>query len=117
MVATPVPELTAGVLNAVPMVVGLWPVLITGMYAINKRNQKVAAAESAAAVSSALDQAKLEAETKLSEALAKAEKEKAEAIDQEVKKALEEAAKAEEEGEDGEPGEDGTGETKTEEDT
>jgi hypothetical protein len=113
---TPAPALTAGVLNAVPMVVGLWPVLLTGIYAINKRNQKVAASESEAAVADALDQAKLEAETKLSEALAKAEKEKAEAIEQEVKKALEEAAKTEEEGEEGQPGEEGTGETKTEED-
>jgi len=113
---TPAPELTAGVLNAVPVVVGLWPVLLTGIYAINKRNQKVAAAESEAAVADALDQAKLDAETKLSEALAKAEKEKAEAVEQEVKKALEEAAKAQEEDDDSDDGEEGTGETKTEED-
>jgi len=113
---TPAPALTAGVLNAVPMVVGLWPVLLTGIYAINKRNQKVAAAESEAAVADALDQAKLEAETKLSEALTKAEKEKAEAIEQEVKKALEEAEKAQEEADD-DGGEEGAAETKTEEDT
>ena len=113
---TPAPELTAGVLNAVPMVVGLWPVLLTGIYAINKRNQKIAAAESEEAVADALGQAKLEAETKLSEALAKAEKEKVEAIDQEVKKALEEAAKAQEKADDPDTGEEGTGETKTEED-
>lgn len=116
---TPAPELTAGVLNAVPMVIGLWPILLTGIYAINKRNQKVAAAESRAAVADALEQAKLEAETALSEALARAEREKAEAIEQEVKKALEEAAKPQEEQEEdkGEGGEEGSGETKTEEDT
>jgi formate dehydrogenase iron-sulfur subunit len=114
---TPAPEFTAGVLNAVPMVVGLWPVLLTGIYAINKRNQKVAAAESEAAVADALGKAALEAETNLSEALAKAEKEKMEAIEQEVKKALEEAARAQEEEDrgEGERGED-AGETKTEED-
>jgi len=113
---TPAPALTAGVLNAVPMVIGLWPVLLTGIYAINKRNQKVAAAEQKTAVADALDQAKQEAEAALSEALTKAEKEKAEAIEKEVKKALEEAAKPQEEGDDGGE-EEGPAETKTEEDT
>ncbi|MEX1329623.1 MAG: sulfate respiration complex iron-sulfur protein HmcB, partial [Desulfobacterales bacterium] len=34
---TPAPKLTAGALNVVPMVVGLWPVLLVGIYAINQR--------------------------------------------------------------------------------
>jgi hypothetical protein len=37
---TPAPKLTAGALSAVPIVVGLWPVLLTGIYAINKRKEK-----------------------------------------------------------------------------
>jgi len=41
---TPAPQLTAGALGAVPIVVGLWPVLLTGIYAMSKRKEKIAAA-------------------------------------------------------------------------
>jgi hypothetical protein len=34
---TPAPKLTSGALSLVPMVVGLWPVLLMGIYAISKR--------------------------------------------------------------------------------
>jgi Fe-S-cluster-containing dehydrogenase component len=34
---TPAPKLTSGALSMVPMVVGLWPVLLMGIYAISKR--------------------------------------------------------------------------------
>lgn len=91
---TPAPELTKGALGAVPMVVGLWPVLLTGVYAISKRKEKIAGEEREEAVAAALAQAKSDAESKLSEALAKAEKDKNEAIEKEVKKALEETGKA-----------------------
>ena len=89
---TPAPELTKGALGAVPMVVGLWPVLLTGIYALSKRKEKIAREEQEKAVATALDQAKAEAESRLSEALAKAEKDKEAAIEKEVKKALEKAA-------------------------
>ena len=89
---SPAPELTAGALGSVPMVVGLWPVLLTGIYAITKRKEKVAKEEQDKAVFLALEKAKTEAETKLSQALAKAKKEKEAAIKKEVKKALDEAA-------------------------
>ena len=36
---TPAPELTAGALSVIPMVAGLWPVLLMGIYAINKRKE------------------------------------------------------------------------------
>jgi hypothetical protein len=36
---TPAPELTSGALSAVPMVVGLWPVLLMGIFAISKRKE------------------------------------------------------------------------------
>ncbi|MEW6079798.1 MAG: sulfate respiration complex iron-sulfur protein HmcB [Thermodesulfobacteriota bacterium] len=36
---TPAPELTSGALSAVPVVVGLWPVLLMGIYAISKRKE------------------------------------------------------------------------------
>jgi hypothetical protein len=34
---TPAPQLTSGALSMVPMVAGLWPVLLMGVYAISKR--------------------------------------------------------------------------------
>ena len=36
---TPAPQLTSGALSLVPMVVGLWPVLLMGIYGINKRKE------------------------------------------------------------------------------
>jgi len=91
------PELTAGALGAVPMVVGLWPVLLTGIYAVSKRKDKIAAREQADAVSAAVEAANADAADNLSAALEKAEKEKTSAVDKAVKKALEEAEKAREE--------------------
>ncbi len=79
------------------MVVGLWPILLTGIYAINKRKEKIERQEKEQAVAAALEQAHAEAEAKLSTAMEKAEKEKAAAIETAVSKALEEAAKASEE--------------------
>jgi Fe-S-cluster-containing dehydrogenase component len=94
---TPAPALTAGALGSVPMVLGIWPILLTGVYAMNKRSEKVASQEQKAAVAVALANAGAEARTKLSEALAKAEKDKEVAIDKAVKEALEEAAKPQDE--------------------
>ena len=94
---TPAPKLTAGALNVVPMVVGLWPVLLTGIYAINQRKEKIERQEKEEAVATALENARTEAEAKLSEAMEKAEKAKTAAIETAVSKALEEAAKASEE--------------------
>ncbi|MCP4714240.1 MAG: 4Fe-4S dicluster domain-containing protein [Deltaproteobacteria bacterium] len=94
---TPAPELTASALGSVPMVVGLWPVLLTGIYAMTKRKEKIARQEQDQAVASAVEEARAEAESKLSAAMVKAGKEKEAAIKKEVKKALEETAKAQEE--------------------
>ena len=91
---TPAPELTSGALAAVPLVAGLWPVLLLGIYAVNKRKDEVADQEKQAAVATALDRAKAEAKESLDKALAKANADTKKAIEQEVKKALEEAAKA-----------------------
>ncbi len=89
------PELTAGALAAVPVVAGLWPVLLTGIFAVTKRKDKIAQEEKKMAVAEAVARAHEKAEAKLHRALAKAETEKKAAIESEVKKALEEAAKAE----------------------
>lgn len=36
---TPAPELTSGALSAVPIIAGVWPVLLMGAYAISKRRE------------------------------------------------------------------------------
>ena len=76
------------------MVVGLWPVLLTGIYAISKRKEKIAAREQRDAVAAAVAETEAAAAAKLQAALDKAATEKQAAIEREVKKALEEAAKA-----------------------
>ena len=95
----PAPEYTKGALSAVPIVVGLWPVLLTGIYAISQRKNKIAQEEQSEAVAEAIEQAQAEAKVKLDEALARAEKDKLNAIEREVNKALEEAAASQTESE------------------
>lgn len=51
---TPASELTAGALSTVPMIVGLWPVLLTGIYAMTKRSDKIAKQEKALAIDQAV---------------------------------------------------------------
>jgi Fe-S-cluster-containing dehydrogenase component len=87
-------KLTSGALGAVPMVVGLWPVLLTGIYAITRRKEKIAEQERDQAVQTAIAEAEAAAETKLQAAMQKAETDKQAAVEREVKKALDEAAKA-----------------------
>ena len=94
---TPAPKLTAGALSAVPIVVGLWPVLLTGIYAINKRKEKIEKQEKEQAVAAAVEAAEAEAKAGMKEAMAFAEKQKEKAIEKAVSQALEEAAKAAEE--------------------
>jgi hypothetical protein len=91
---TPAPELTKGALSVVPVVASMWPVLLTGVYAISQRRERIAREEQAQAVAEAVAKAQAEAKAKLAESLAKAEKDKKAAIDREVKRALDEAAKA-----------------------
>jgi Fe-S-cluster-containing dehydrogenase component len=92
-------ELTAGALGAVPIVVGLWPVLLTGIYAVSRRKEKIAREEREEAVSQAVSSTQAAAEQKIATAMAKAEKDKAAAVDKAVKQALAEADKAREEAE------------------
>ncbi|GFM36839.1 sulfate respiration complex iron-sulfur protein HmcB [Desulfovibrio psychrotolerans] len=94
---TSAPELTSGALGAVPMVVGIWPVLLTGAYAISKRKEKIAQEEKAEAVRATRESAQEEAEAALKAAMDKATKDKAAAVEREVKKAVAEAEKAFEE--------------------
>ena len=61
---TPAPELTAAALGSVPMVIALWPVFLTGIYAMTKRNEKIAQLEKEKAVKTALEDS---AKTKIKE--------------------------------------------------
>ena len=94
---TSAPELTSGALTVIPMVPALWPVLLTGVWAMNKRRDKIADEEREQAVDQAVNETKAAADAKLAQAMTKAEADKKAAVDREVKKALEEAAKAAEE--------------------
>ncbi len=99
---TPAPQFTSGALGTVPIVVGLWPVLLTGVYAISKRKEKIAKEEQNEAVAQTTEQLTGEMNTKLSALQTKMTKEKETAVKNEVKKALDTAAaeaakKAEEE--------------------
>ena len=94
---TPAPALTAGALGSVPIVVGVWPVLLTGIYAISQRKDKIAEEEQAAAVEAARSATKEEAAAELKKTLEMKEKEKETAINIAVKKSWEDAAKAQEE--------------------
>ena len=89
-----VPEIVSGPLSVVPMVAALWPALLGGVWAINKRKEKVAAEEQKAAVKAARAAAKAEGEAKLAKAMENAERDKNQAIEREVKRALEEAEAA-----------------------
>lgn len=94
---TSAPHLTAGALAAVPMVVGLWPVVLGGIWAVNKRKEKIAAEEQKAAVNSAVAETQEKAQKEMADALDKAEASTQRRIDNEVKKAVDEALKAKEE--------------------
>ncbi|MBU0971344.1 MAG: 4Fe-4S dicluster domain-containing protein [Proteobacteria bacterium] len=93
----PAPQFTAGALGSVPIIVGLWPVLLTGVYAISKRKDKIAREEQDAAVQKAQELAAEEMKTQLSKLKEKMTKEKQTAITAEVKKAVAEAVKKAEE--------------------
>ena len=91
---TPAPRLTKGALSAVPVVVGLWPVLLTGIYAISRRKEKISDEEKRQAVETAVAATRTEAEEKLAAALEQAKQQKEKEIEIRINKALEEAAKA-----------------------
>jgi len=90
---TPAPELTSGALATVPMVAALWPALLTGIYAISKRKEKLSAGDSQSAVAKAVVEANAKSQAALTAALDKAKKEKEEAVQKAVKAALEQSAK------------------------
>jgi hypothetical protein len=89
----PAPEFTAGALGMVPMVIGAWPVLLGGIYLMNRQREQVAESDKNTAVDDAVARTKAEAEEKAAKASEKAKKDQDKAVERAVKKALEEAAK------------------------
>ena len=87
---TPAPEFTHGALNAVPLIAGLWPALLVGIYAINKYKENYAKQELEESVNDAITQTKEEAEKNKALAIEKLEQQKEREIEAAVKKALEE---------------------------
>ncbi len=87
-------ELTAGPLGAVPIVVGLWPVLLTGIWAIGKRKEQIADSERRRAVTEAEQKARQATEAQLVQLKQQMNKEKETAVKQAVQNALEQAASA-----------------------
>lgn len=89
---TPAPDLTKGALGSVPIIAGLWPAALAGMYALSKRKEKIASEEKEEAVSAALAKASSEAEEKLSTALKEAEVKNQTEIEAAVRQALDKVA-------------------------
>ena len=90
---TPAPEFTSGALAIVPMVIGLWPVLLGGIYAINRRKEKIASREKNEAVDQAVSQTQAAADSKAKAAAESFKVQKEKAVETAVKKALAEAEK------------------------
>jgi len=88
---TPAPEFTSGALSMVPVIVGMWPVLLGGIYIINQRKQKIEAKEKEKAVDEAITLTQAAGDDKLKSALEKAAKDKELAIEKAVKETLEKA--------------------------
>lgn len=91
---TPAPQFTAGALGSVPIIVGLWPVLLTGVYAISQRKEKIARQEQADAVQTAKTLATEEMNSQLLKLKDKMDKEREAAVTNGIKKALADAQAA-----------------------
>ena len=89
---TPAPDLTSGALATVPMVAALWPALLTGIYAISKRREKMLSGDKQDAIAKAVAEANAKSQAALAAALDKAKKEKEDSVKKAVKAALEQSA-------------------------
>jgi len=89
----PAPEFTSGALGIVPVIVGVWPALLGGIYLMSQRKEKIASREQIAAVKEAAEATQSAADEALKKAMDKAKQEKEKAIELAVKKTMEEAAR------------------------
>jgi formate dehydrogenase iron-sulfur subunit len=93
----PAPELTSGALGFVPVIVGVWPALLGGIYLMAQRKEKVANREKTAAVKDAIDATQTAADEAMKKAMDKAKQDKEKAVELAIKKTMEEAAKQKDE--------------------
>jgi Fe-S-cluster-containing dehydrogenase component len=91
VVSEPLPAIATSYLGVVPLVITIYPGLLMGMYAFNKRQQAVAKKEREAAVTKALADAEEDNKKKMATAAERAKKDKERAVDAAVKKALAES--------------------------
>ena len=90
---TPAPALTSGALAAVPVVVSLWVVFLTGIHAISKRKEEAATKDKQAAIDEILSAQQEKLNKTVAQLKEKAKSEQAAAVKQEVEKALAAAKK------------------------
>jgi Fe-S-cluster-containing dehydrogenase component len=93
---TPAPELTSGALASVPIVIGLWPALLGGIYVMTRRKEEIAAQEKAAGIKEAIETTQASADEAMAAAKEKAKADREKAVEVAVKKALKEAESAKE---------------------
>jgi Fe-S-cluster-containing dehydrogenase component len=90
---TPAPKLTSGALASVPIILGVWPALLGGIYLMTRTKEKAAARDKDSAVKRAIDETQAAADEARKKAAEKAKADQEKAVDRAVKKALEKAAK------------------------
>jgi formate dehydrogenase iron-sulfur subunit len=88
----PAPEMTAGALSLVPVIVGVWPALLGGIYLMSHRKEKIAEKEKKEAVEHAIETTQAAADEVLEKTKEKAKLDKEKAVELAVKKALKEAS-------------------------
>jgi len=90
---TPAPEFTSGALAMVPIVIGMWPVLLGGIYVINRRKDQLAHKEKVDSVKAAINETEATANDKMKKAEERFKKQREMAVETAVKKALVDAEK------------------------
>jgi len=93
---TPLPEIATSFLSVVPLVITIYPGLLAGFYAFSKRKERLSEAEARARVVEVLAKADADTQAKLMAAAKRSKRDKEREIAAAVKKALAEAAAAEE---------------------
>jgi formate dehydrogenase iron-sulfur subunit len=96
---SPAPEFTSGALGFVPVIVGVWPALLGGIYVVTQRKDRIAAREKRIAVTEAIETTQAAADEAMKKALEKAAGDKEKAVELAVKKALDDSAKHKDEDE------------------
>jgi len=90
----PLPNLTTGFLSLAPLAAAIFPALLGGFYAFSKRRDTLAEEDKRAALEASQAKAKQQMEEKIAALKQQAERNQAYAVNQAVKDALREAAKA-----------------------